>query len=100
MVELADLRSLGLHELHEDCAVYDDPVARVESGGNIVSIARPIAQSHVPAREAAVALDDIDKRQVLVVAQNPRNGDEKSPAFLTRFDSNAHIHLLLQDVAG
>ena len=41
-----------------------------------------VAQRHVPPREAAVGLGDVDERQVLVVAQDRRDRDQQSAALL------------------
>ena len=77
----------------------DNLIARLQTGADVVLVPDAIAEGYVPPREAAVGLRDVNKRQVLVVAQNRRNGDQQPGAFLARLDQHAHVHLFLQEVS-
>src|SRR5208283_1853331 len=67
---VAMARSLVLQELNEDRAIHDNLVADSQAVGYVVAVAGAITQRHVPPGEAAIRLDDINKRQVHIVAQN------------------------------
>src|ERR1700733_7286983 len=90
-------RSLTLHELQENAPVNHDFVPGVETRGDLVMLAGSIAYGHVLAREAAVCLSQINKRQVLVVTQDCGDGDQQSRALLAGLNKDAHIHLFLQE---
>src|SRR5580693_9107516 len=92
-------RSLILHELNEDGAINDNLVASFEAVGNIVLVSVAITQSHVLPRKAAVGLDDIDERQILIVAQDGRNGSQQARALLAGLNAHADVHLFLQKVS-
>src|SRR6185437_8478636 len=92
--------SLVLQELNEDRAIDDDMVDGFEALADVVAVAGSVAQGDVAACETAVGQCQIDKRQVLVVAQNCRYGDQQSAAFPASLDLNPDIHLLPQEIAG
>jgi hypothetical protein len=66
----AEVSSLSLHELNKDAPGHHNLIAVLQTGADVVLLPDPIAEGYVPPREAAVGLSDVDKRQVLVIAQN------------------------------
>src|SRR3569833_704674 len=91
-----DPRSLALHELKEDGAVGDDPVAALEAAGHGVIGGVPITESHLPANEGPVRKRHIDKRQVLVIKKDRRDRHQKTRANPARLDRDVDVHLLLE----
>ena len=71
---------MALHELEEERAVGDDPVAALQSAGHVVILVVAIAERHVPPRKAAVLKSDIDEGQILVVAKHRGDRDEQPSA--------------------
>ena len=53
----------------------------LQAGGNVILIADARAQRHALPREAAIALRDIDKGQIFIVAQDRRNRHQQCRCF-------------------
>src|SRR5580700_9995068 len=92
-------RSLRLHELKENAPVNHDFVAGVKTRADLVMVPDAIADGDVLSRETAVRLRQINKRQVLVVTQDPGNWDQQPHALLAGLNKDADIHLLLEGAA-
>ena len=82
--QAAGASSLSLHELNKDAPGDDDLIADLQPGGNVVLISCAITEGYVATREATIGLGDVDKGQVLIVAQDRRHRDQQAVALLDR----------------
>src|ERR1039457_4217861 len=90
--------SLALHELKEQASLTDTLPPRRKAGSGFIPVAHPASEGEAPARETALGIRQIDKRQVLVVAQHRRDRPHKPRLLMARMNQHAHIHLLLENV--
>src|SRR5689334_10874879 len=91
--------SLALHELEEERAVRDNPIAAHEAARDILILAIAIAERDVAPGEAPIRKRDIDERQILIVPKHRRHRHQQPGADPTGFDRDVDIHLLLEKTA-
>jgi hypothetical protein len=86
--------------LEEEGAIDDNLVAGVNSGAEGVLIAKAIAQPNAAAGKAAIGFLDVDKWQVVTIAQYCRDWNQKPSGRIFVLDPDAHIHQLLEKFVG
>ena len=72
---------LVLLKLNKEAAIHDDLIALRKAGGDFIGVADARTHRHVPPFKAAVRPGEINKRKILVIAQDGRNRREQSGAF-------------------
>ena len=91
----ADPRSLALHELKEEPAAGDNPVAALYPACYVVILAVAVTERNAPAGETAVRKRDVDERKILIVAEDRRNRNEEAGADVSGLiDTSTYICFL------